>query len=56
MKIRRTKPVLEVFSLVVGLEKHGHVVQKSQQSTYFRFQVFAIIKQTSFNNCKSGIQ
>ena len=57
MKIRRTQPVFEVFSHVVALDdKHGHVVQSILESAYFRCQVFAIIKQTNFNDCKSGIQ
>ena len=56
MKIRRIRPVFEVFSHIVGLEKHGQVLQKSLESVYFRFQVFATVKQTNFNNCKSGIQ
>ena len=56
MKIRRTQPVFEVFSHIVILNKHGHVVQISLESAYFGLQVFATIKQTILNDCKSGIQ
>ena len=44
-----------MFSHVLVLDKNGRLVIKSLESAYFRFEILATKKQTSFNDCQSGI-
>ena len=50
MEDKKTQQVFKVLSHVVA------ILSKSQESAYFCFLVLATIKQTNFNDCKSGVQ